>query len=93
VQTIYGFLKVIAHLYFVYQNKVIRTLLVGGIDIVIQRTIFCQFIVIRQIKVDMDYISVFDMIGDITLECFKQLGLTASADSCYYLKIIKEKEK
>ncbi len=35
----------------------------------------------------MDYISVFDIIGNITFERFEQFRLTASADSCYYLNI------
>ena len=79
VQIVYTQFKVITHLNFVDQNEIILTLCIIAFDIFIECLVFFKVIILRQIEIDMNNISGWNIFLHISFESFQQLRFTRTS--------------
>ena len=91
MQPIDCFLKIFTHLYFVNKHKIILTWHIMCIYIIIQCTIGQQIIIIREIIINLNDVTIWYLFLDICFECFQQLRFSTSPDTGNYFNIRRPK--
>ena len=71
METVYCFFKIIAHLNFVDQNKIIDAVLVLRIDIVVKGSVLGKFLKFGQIEIDVYNICHWVICKNVAFKCFQ----------------------